>query len=286
MRGEILSYDEVLTEEVKQKALDLGADKVGIAEAERADKTIMFFTSPFSILRDAKTMISLCIKYPDGVFDSSQEDLFVILSTFASTRQVLLAELNKVAFHLVKFLERKGYKAVSLDTPLPIDERRWISCLLSHRYVGQLAGLGDLGVNNLLLTPEWGPRIELATIVTNAPLKPDGPKLAGKIYEETCKKCFQCVDLCPTQALDRDKLPPYNFSLNKCLWGTQGWVHLSKIEIPPDDWINARPTVSSIIPKYAARYPYIKVYQRWQEKMGEFPYCVVCVRVCPLGKRK
>ena len=283
--GDNLVYDETLTSEIKKNAMDLGVDKIGIAEAERADKTPMFFASPFSMLKDAKTVISLCVKYPEGTFEYSKEDLFVILSTFADTRQTLLNGLRETAFRLAKFLERKGYKAVSLDPNVPIDERRWVSCMLSHRYVGQIAGLGDIGANNFLLTPEWGPRIELTSVVTNAPLKPDGPKLAGKIYEETCRNCFKCVEECPSQALGREKMPPYNFDLNKCLWGMQGWVHLSKIEVPPEDWINARPTALIVVPKYTAKYPFIKVYQEWQRRKGDFSYCLACVTVCPVGKK-
>ena len=277
-------YDEALTGEVKQNAMNWGADKVGIAEAERADKTPMFFASPFSMLKDAKAMISLCVKYPDGTFELSREDLFVLLSAY-SVRQTLLNELSEIALRATRFLEKKGYKAVPIDPNIPVDERRWVSCMLSHRYVGQIAGLGDIGANNFLLTPEWGPRVELVSVVTDAPLKPDGPRLAGKIFDETCRKCFKCVEACPTQALSREKMPPYNFDLNRCLWGIQGWVHLSKIEVPPEDWINARPTASIVIPKYSAKYPFIKVYQDWQRRKGDFPYCVACTAVCPIGKK-
>lgn len=280
-----MSCDESLTNEVKQNAISLGIDKVGVAEAERADKTPMFFASPFSVLKDAKTMISLCMKYPEGTFEYSKEDIFVALSSFAAVRQTLLNELSEIAFRLSRFLEKKGYKAVPLDPIIPVDERRWVSCLLSHRYIGQIAGLGDLGANNFLLTPEWGPRVELTSVITDAPLKPDGPKLAGEMYEETCRNCFKCIEACPTQSLSREKMPPYNFDLNRCLWGAQGWVHLSKIEIPPEDWIHARPSALVVVPKYSAKYPFVKVYQDWQKRKGDFPYCVTCRAVCPIGKK-
>lgn len=281
----ILTYDEILTSEVKQNALSIGLDKVGVAEAERADKTPMFFTSPFSILKDAKSIISLCIKYPEGAFEQSKEDIFIVLSTFATVKQTLQDELREKSMILTKFLEKKGYSAVPLDPNISVDERRWVSCMLSHRYVGQIAGLGDIGANNFLLTPEWGPRIELTSIITNAPLKPDGPRLAGKIYEETCRKCFRCVEACPPQALSREKAPPYNFDLNRHLWGIQGLVRLSKIEIPPSDWINARPTALIVLPRYSAKYPLITEYLKWQREKGDFPYCQICAEVCPVGKK-
>ncbi len=279
-----MTYDESLTTEIKQFTLSLGADKVGIAEAERADKTPMFFASPFSFVKDAKSIISICLKYPEGALEVSKEDFFVYLSSFASTRQAMLEKLNSIGMEVARELEKKGYRAVPLDANLPIDERRWVSCLLSHRYIAQIAGLGDIGANNLLITPEWGPRVELTSVITNAPLKPDGPKLAGKIFEEKCSSCFKCIEACPTQALSREKMPPYNFELNRCLWGTQGWLQLSKIEIPPEEWINARPTAMVMVPRYTAKYPFIKVYQEWQKKKADFPCCIACMLACPVGK--
>ncbi len=280
-----MAYDENLTEEIKRLALSLGADKVGIGEAERADKTPMFFASPFSFIKDAKAVVSFCLKYPEGSLDFSKEDFFVILSSYASVRESMLKRLNEIALALSRELEKKGYKATPLEANLPVDERRWVSCLLSHRYLAQISGLGDIGVNNLLITPEWGPRIELGSVITNAPLKPDGPRLAGRIYEETCKTCFKCVEACPTQALTREKVPPYNFELNRCLWATQGWLMLSKIEIPPEEWITARPTSMVMVPKYTAKYPFIKVYQEWQKRKMDFPCCIECMLACPVGKK-
>ncbi|TDA33678.1 MAG: hypothetical protein DSO02_03785 [Hadesarchaea archaeon] len=280
-----MAYDENLTEEIKRLALSLGADKVGIGEAERADKTPMFFASPFSFIKDAKAVVSFCLKYPEGSLDFSKEDFFVILSSYASVRESMLKRLNEIALALSRELEKKGYKATPLEANLPVDERRWVSCLLSHRYLAQISGLGDIGVNNLLITPEWGPRVELGSVITNAPLKPDGPRLAGRIYEETCKTCFKCVEACPTQALTREKVPPYNFELNRCLWATQGWLMLSKIEIPPEEWITARPTSMVMVPKYTAKYPFIKVYQESQKRKMDFPCCNECILACPVGKK-
>ncbi|MEM2865692.1 MAG: hypothetical protein QXM46_01275 [Candidatus Hadarchaeales archaeon] len=280
-----MAYDEALTEEVKRLALSLGVDKVGIGEAERADKTPMFFASPFSFMKDAKTVVSLCMKYPEGALEFSKDDFFVILSSYASVREAMLKKLDEIALAISRELEKKGYKATPLEANLPVDERRWVSCLLSHRYLAQISGLGDIGANNMLITPEWGPRVELASVITNAPLKPDGPKLAGKIYEETCKACFKCVEACPTQAITREKMPPYNFELNRCLWATQGWMMLSKIEIPPEEWITARPTSMVMVPKYTAKYPFIKVYQEWQKRKMDFPCCIECTLACPVGKK-
>lgn len=279
----ILEWDEELTEKVKERAEDLGVDKIGVADADRADGAPMFFASPYSMLEDAESILSLCIKYPKGTF-KQLDDFYVTLPTFANLRKTLLQELNAAAIGLSRLLGENGYNSVPLGPNIPVDERRWIKCMLSHRYIGQIAGVGEIGANNFLVTPEWGPRIELASVITNAPLVVDGPELVGEIYDEKCRDCYKCVDACPTDALNREKEPPYNFDLNKCLWGIQGWRHLSGIDIPPQDWRDAKPTPSRVISKYEKKYPKIGDYREWQDRLGGFPYCIVCRAVCPVGK--
>ena len=68
----------------------------------------------------------------------------------------------------------------------------------SHRHAAVLAGLGRLGANNLVLTPNYGPRMRFISVTTSAELDPD-----PFVREELClweKGCRRCVDDCPFQA--------------------------------------------------------------------------------------
>jgi epoxyqueuosine reductase QueG len=65
-----------------------------------------------------------------------------------------------------------------------------------HRELALRAGLGVIGKNFLLITPQFGPRIQLTTVLTTMPLLPD-PLLSF----DPCKTCTTCVDHCPTGAL-------------------------------------------------------------------------------------
>ena len=52
-----------------------------------------------------------------------------------------------------------------------------------------LSGLGKVGRNNLLLNPEWGPRIRLRSILVEGVLEPTGPV-------EGFSPCESCGELC------------------------------------------------------------------------------------------
>ncbi|MBW2209158.1 MAG: reductive dehalogenase [Deltaproteobacteria bacterium] len=61
------------------------------------------------------------------------------------------------------------------------------------------AGLGELGRNGLLITPQYGPRVRLAKIFTDLPLVPDSPIEFG--VWDFCMICGKCAQKCPSQSL-------------------------------------------------------------------------------------
>ena len=59
-----------------------------------------------------------------------------------------------------------------------------------------LAGLGTIGKNNLLITPQFGPRVRLCALLVDVELEPAGP-----IDFTPCEGCdIPCRRICPQQA--------------------------------------------------------------------------------------
>jgi epoxyqueuosine reductase QueG len=58
------------------------------------------------------------------------------------------------------------------------------------------AGIGWVGKNGLLINPEHGPRLTLATVLTDAPLVTDAPFVSSR-----CGVCTLCRDHCPSGAI-------------------------------------------------------------------------------------
>ncbi len=95
-----------------------------------------------------------------------------------------------VASSLASYLRYLGYRAIpssndtALSVPLAID-----------------AGLGELGRNGMLLTEQFGPRVRLCKVFTDAPLTCDGPTEFGGA--KRCETCTLCADACPARAIPK-----------------------------------------------------------------------------------
>lgn len=61
------------------------------------------------------------------------------------------------------------------------------------------AGLGEYARNQLVITPEFGPRLRFSKIYTTIPLAHDAPKKHG--VADVCNICTRCADACPVKAL-------------------------------------------------------------------------------------
>jgi epoxyqueuosine reductase QueG len=106
----------------------------------------------------------------------------------------IAAELN-AAGHPSVPVPRDGYGSLRVLLERPV-------AFFSHRHAAYLAGLGAFGVNNVLLTWEYGPRVRFASVLTAAELPPD-----PVLEQELCTRCMRCVEECPAGALQGGDYP-------------------------------------------------------------------------------
>lgn len=108
--------------------------------------------------------------------------------------KVVSPAVDVIAWRLARKIEDQGCLAL----PIPTSQYRAPgerSGLFSHKLAAHLAGLGWIGKNCLLITPQCGPRVRLASVLTDHPL------VAGVRMDEQCGDCSECVDACPVHAL-------------------------------------------------------------------------------------
>lgn len=122
-------------------------------------------------------------------------------------RQVNTA-LDQAALFLAGEIQRAGFTALPIPASQILDWDR-MRAHLSHREIAGLAGLGWMGRNNLLVTPQFGSQVRLVTILTDMEL----PAQSGNHAGGDCATCHACVKMCPVGAIDDD---PGNFDLDSC----------------------------------------------------------------------
>jgi epoxyqueuosine reductase len=179
---------EWMSERIKHVARLYGADLVGICKVDRR----WVYSHSFERTTGRYARLSLPYKYA------------IVLGTKMSWRHlndsprpeasaVTALGYSKMAFisaSLAKYIRALGYPAVpsgndtSQNIPMAID-----------------AGLGELGRNGLLLTPEYGPRVRICKVFTDLPLVPDAPIDFG--IQEHCESCRICSHSCPVDAIQR-----------------------------------------------------------------------------------
>ena len=106
-------------------------------------------------------------------------------------------KLDLLALDAVDFIESHGYSALpiaaSQSTNTDKDAYRGV---FSHKTAAVVSGLGFIGKNALFITPEYGSKIRLATVLTDMPLSAELP-----IMEGGCGSCEICKNACPAKAI-------------------------------------------------------------------------------------
>jgi ferredoxin len=98
-------------------------------------------------------------------------------------------------FKVAKFIRSKGYRCYAR---VPVDF--WM------KYPPQAinAGLGELGAQGVVITPQYGPRQRWQMIGIDADLEVDRPVDLG--MAEYCDACRICIKSCPGKAISEERL--------------------------------------------------------------------------------
>lgn len=105
--------------------------------------------------------------------------------------------LDRGVFLLADRIQEMGFAALAIPASQIVDWEKQRGHV-PHKAVALAAGLGWIGRNNLLVTPQFGARVRLVTVLTDLPLEP------GRSLEFGCGECVRCLAPCPAGAIGRD----------------------------------------------------------------------------------
>ena len=230
---------------IKEIAEMWGADFVGAADLSSAHDAILAQGGP--VIAAYPRSISVGIGLLHTVVDQlpNRANRSVAMSYQYHSYDLINQRLDLMISQVSRFLQREGYRSLPVPASKRADDER-ICAAFSHKIAANLAGLGWIGKSCLLVTPEIGPRVRWATVLTDAPLT-----ITGEQISKDCGDCTQCVDICPVQAFTGE---PF------------------RADEPREKRYNAN---------RCDRY-----FEEMKEKDPELAVCGLCLYVCPHGKQQ
>lgn len=258
----------VLTaQEVKDKAKELGADLVGIADGKAID------TSHITE-HDGGRVIVMAVRVQAG---SSRIPRWNDRNKYYND-ELSLSFLEEASLELVYWLEDAGYPALIVP-PTHVDPwhydgdpKKHQQTLISLPHAAVEAGLGTLGLNLQLLTPQFGPRVLLTAVLCSLEVECDRP-----MSEALClgPDCGRCLKACPGDVIGE--------------WG-RDWQACDAYR-SPHGFAQLADYLGRVIdePSTARKKEMLRSedsFDLWQSILrgaGVITGCRRCVDVCPVG---
>ncbi len=189
-----MSGNDELKEKIVSYADQLGLSLLGFAPVERWQETgnqhREYF--PQSIWPWSKTVIVAGVPIFLPMAETTPSNLYSEL--YNTTNRLLddaayrMASLLFSLGHRAHFFPRDGYGEISALVKKP-------EAAFSQVMAAKYAGLGTIGANHCLLTPEYGPRVRWVSVITDVEFT--GSPLQEK---ELCISCGRCQRGCPIGA--------------------------------------------------------------------------------------
>ncbi len=118
---------------------------------------------------------------------------------FVTHTEYINGRLTNAVHGMAGLLRDAGYRTLPMPTVAPTDQR-FLRAVFSYKDAAALAGLGSVGRHTMLITPEFGARIKMACLLTEATLEP-----TPRSRKNYCIKCNACIKACPSKALQIPK---------------------------------------------------------------------------------
>ena len=212
-----------ITSAIKQKALELGFDLVGIANARPVGKShvnrlknwllagyagdMQYMhrnfekrINPSELLKNARSVVCIGLNYRPSETSSQTENTqkagVANFALYEDYHDFIKKNLQSLAFFIHDSAKNSQKFKICVD-----------SAPLLERALAEKAGLGFIGKNRMLINQELGCQLLLGEIITPVKLTPDDP------VDNLCNNCDNCINACQTNAL----APDGSLDASKCV---------------------------------------------------------------------
>lgn len=201
--------------ELESQAFKEGARLFGVASVDRFDGALKGH-HPCDLLKGAKSVIVIGLPVPKNSVNYHKllTDSEIIKGAFREEYlqkyyyqktgyEILNTRLEQIGYSLNLILEEKGWDTIyftpnygglgDIQSRVPGH-----AGIFSMRHAAVRAGLGEFGLNNLVLTSRYGPRVRFNALITDAELEP-----TPLLQEKLCLglSCGICIKKCGGQAI-------------------------------------------------------------------------------------
>ena len=215
--------------EVKEYALECGADVVGIANIERFEGAPLQ-CDPKQIMPEAKSLVVVGFRVFRGLYRGIEEGTLFMNYSSMGYAAINLVQMPMMLWKFGRMFEDEGYEAIPIPNDFawsnfsgdtekhsrPVAPGKAAPDVFLHmRIAAYCAGLGEIGWSKVFLNPVYGPRVRYAALLTEAELEPDPLVEPGTL----CDRCMACVRECSGQAISATESVKIQIEDKTVEWG-------------------------------------------------------------------
>ncbi len=204
----------------------IGASDMGFVKLDERMKKLLYGNIIFEdaeqgyakgdgrfVLPNNKDLWVICAVLPQ----SSWMGMYTDRMSWASSNTAAYSRANIYSNRIKVFLRGLGYQHYGGDT----------GAIGRSVPFGMMAGLGEASRAGILCSPQWGTNFRTVMLtITDLPLAVTKPIDAG--ITNFCKVCMKCADMCPSEAIPKDREPFWGGDKPWQAKGYKGWYQDAK----------------------------------------------------------
>ena len=218
------------SEQIKQKALELGAAVCGIGKVYDEPNPQR---DPRSILPNAKCVIGFGFAVPKGLYKAMEQGNQHYGYTTLGVKYIDEEMAEIFLLKIGGMIENEGYDAClqkaipnlrikgdKTTNPEVVDTYELVHAvpvapgkpapdvIIDFGKAAKACGIGEMGRSGKIVNKQYGPFMRYCFIITDAPLQTDEP-----LTETVCDGCGACQEACPGKAILEDGLDTWQCSV-------------------------------------------------------------------------